>query len=338
MRKPGSTSRRVTQHDLAAEAGVSQITVSRALKNRKPVAPEVRERVEAAALKLGYRYHSFAASMRSGQTGAFGLLTSSEEALNLMPPQQIWAFHDACRARGKRLVLTRIPDRQLASGRDLPELMREWAVDGVVINYQHEPSPKLIRDIRTLALPVVWMNNRLPEAVRPAFDEALVELARHAFQEGHRKLALIATDSPNLSDPIPALLSSWAESVKVQVEEIILRRDDRDLVTQAVERLSAKNFRSTAIIARNRWTALAAYSAARILGQQFPEDLSLLMTGPSVFESLGLHLTGMVLPYRELAETAVERLLEIQDGGRKKKLAPIPYEFVPGSSLGPAPR
>lgn len=45
---------RVTLDDVAHAAGVSPITVSRALRGERAVAPELVERVRAAALKLGY--------------------------------------------------------------------------------------------------------------------------------------------------------------------------------------------------------------------------------------------------------------------------------------------
>ena len=45
---------RVTLADVALAAGVSPITVSRALRGERAVAPELVERVQAAAAKLGY--------------------------------------------------------------------------------------------------------------------------------------------------------------------------------------------------------------------------------------------------------------------------------------------
>lgn len=52
---PNRSRRRVTLKDIAAELGVSSATVSLALRNDPRIAVETRERVHAAAAKLGYR-------------------------------------------------------------------------------------------------------------------------------------------------------------------------------------------------------------------------------------------------------------------------------------------
>ena len=51
--RPRATGR-VTLSDVAAAAGVSPITVSRALRGERSVAAELVEKVRAAALQLGY--------------------------------------------------------------------------------------------------------------------------------------------------------------------------------------------------------------------------------------------------------------------------------------------
>ena len=49
------TARRITQKDIAHHAGVTQATVSLALRNHPSVSAEVRDRIVALAEKLGYR-------------------------------------------------------------------------------------------------------------------------------------------------------------------------------------------------------------------------------------------------------------------------------------------
>ena len=64
---------RVTLHHVAARAGVSIATVSRAL-NGLPVAPENQQRVEQAAAELGYVPNEAARSLRSDRTLTLGLI------------------------------------------------------------------------------------------------------------------------------------------------------------------------------------------------------------------------------------------------------------------------
>jgi DNA-binding LacI/PurR family transcriptional regulator len=59
-----AVSRRVTLEDLALICGVSKITVSRALRKSPKVRPAVRERIEEAARKAGYRINLAARDLR----------------------------------------------------------------------------------------------------------------------------------------------------------------------------------------------------------------------------------------------------------------------------------
>lgn len=63
-----------TSIDVARLAGVSQATVSRALRQSSSVSPETRERILKAAQQLGYRPNSLARGLRGGSTHTIGLI------------------------------------------------------------------------------------------------------------------------------------------------------------------------------------------------------------------------------------------------------------------------
>lgn len=65
-----------TIHDVAAAAGVTIGTVSKALSGRGKLRPETRQRVHAVAERLSYRPNDLAHSLRRGRTFTVGLLTS----------------------------------------------------------------------------------------------------------------------------------------------------------------------------------------------------------------------------------------------------------------------
>lgn len=70
---------RSTASDVAKRAGVSAMTVSRALSGKAPVAEETRRRIEQAVSELGYRPNWLAAGLRGSGTRSIGV---------------IWAFVD----------------------------------------------------------------------------------------------------------------------------------------------------------------------------------------------------------------------------------------------------
>lgn len=68
----------VTSRDIAERAGVSQATVSRALRNSPLVRPETRERVHRIARELNYFVNRNAAGLRTHQSNTIALLLFDE--------------------------------------------------------------------------------------------------------------------------------------------------------------------------------------------------------------------------------------------------------------------
>ena len=68
MNKPGQPGDRPTMEMVAGLAGVSKITVSRALRGSELVRPELRERIAKIAGEAGYRMNVAARSLRMRRT------------------------------------------------------------------------------------------------------------------------------------------------------------------------------------------------------------------------------------------------------------------------------
>ncbi|MEO8758411.1 MAG: LacI family DNA-binding transcriptional regulator [Devosia sp.] len=73
----GGADRTVRVEDVAREAGVSPITVSRALRTPDLVRPETRARVTEAVAKTGYVVNSIASSLRSGRSSVVTVFVAS---------------------------------------------------------------------------------------------------------------------------------------------------------------------------------------------------------------------------------------------------------------------
>lgn len=73
----GRAGRTVRVEDVAREAGVSPITVSRALSNPGKVKEETRRKVAEAVAKTGYVVNGFASSLRSGRSSIISAFVSN---------------------------------------------------------------------------------------------------------------------------------------------------------------------------------------------------------------------------------------------------------------------
>jgi DNA-binding LacI/PurR family transcriptional regulator len=74
-KRRGPPAPRATAADIAQAAGVSTATVSRALQENSIVSVETREKVLAAARRLGYRPNSLARGLAAGQNSLIGVVT-----------------------------------------------------------------------------------------------------------------------------------------------------------------------------------------------------------------------------------------------------------------------
>ena len=68
-----------TISDVAARAGVSTATVSRALNGKSTVDPALAARVQAAAAELGYHPNGLARNLRRQETAVLALIISDVE-------------------------------------------------------------------------------------------------------------------------------------------------------------------------------------------------------------------------------------------------------------------
>ena len=123
---------RPTMRDVAALAGVGIKTVSRVINDVPTVAPELVQRVHAAAEKLGYRPNLTAASLRrtGARTNTIGLLL--EDVSNPYSSAVHRAVEDFARDHGV-LVLAGSLDENPERERDLARTLIDRRVDGLIV-------------------------------------------------------------------------------------------------------------------------------------------------------------------------------------------------------------
>lgn len=107
-RKPSS---RPTSFDIAYRAGVSQPTVSRALRGSKSVSAATRARIEAIARELNYSVDKNASSLRSQRSNTIALLffeeqTPDDSKINPFFLAMLGAITRQCANRGLDLLIS----------------------------------------------------------------------------------------------------------------------------------------------------------------------------------------------------------------------------------------
>lgn len=117
----------ITSHDVARRAGVSQATVSRAMRDQRGVSAETRSRVRAAALELGYVATHTSLARATRRTREVGVVSAA--LTNPFSPALIGPLQEALRERGLRTVLmTESEDELLGDG-----TLTDGSLDGIVL-------------------------------------------------------------------------------------------------------------------------------------------------------------------------------------------------------------
>ena len=102
-RKPRNGSGETTMNDIARHAGVSPMTVSRALSDPSSVSEKMRRKVDAAVRQFGYLPNRIAGSLSSKRSNVVGLVVPAIR--NSLYATMIHAISDVLRANGLHLMI-----------------------------------------------------------------------------------------------------------------------------------------------------------------------------------------------------------------------------------------
>ena len=177
----------VTSRDVARLAGVSQPTVSRALRGDGRIAETTRIRIEAAAAQLGYVPSELGRSLSTQSTRSIAMVADLE---NPLYPTLVGPLHDRFAAHGYRMVLL----AERGDDQVTYERLFDRSVDAAVLTTTLLDS-SLSHRLQERRLPFVELNRRsgLPGALSLTADNAAgaaacVELL---VGLGHREIGAI---------------------------------------------------------------------------------------------------------------------------------------------------
>ena len=125
---------RITIREVAADAGLSISTVSRALTGARVVTPDIVERVRKSANRLGYRADSVARSLRTQRTDTLGLVIP--DITNPFFPALVQAIEHEARTHGQSVLIVDADNDPQVERAALHTLL-DRRVDAVLISPAH---------------------------------------------------------------------------------------------------------------------------------------------------------------------------------------------------------
>lgn len=179
---------KATIHDVAAEAGVSIATVSKALNGTGRMTAETRERVLAAAKALNFRPNALARGLHSKRSFTVGLLTDDVYGRFALPVMQ--GVTEGLIDHGVSVFLCALEENPVLAQSHLDALV-EKQVDGIVVAGRRVDRILPV-DLGGLTVPVVHvMSEGGPERVSflPDEEQGAREAVAHLVAQGRRRIA-----------------------------------------------------------------------------------------------------------------------------------------------------
>jgi DNA-binding LacI/PurR family transcriptional regulator len=302
--------RRATSYDVARLAGVSQSAVSRSFKPGASIAPETRDRVMAAATRLGYQPDAIARGLITKRSGIVAILISN--LTNLYYPEVLAELSQELSARDIRVLLFSLANESEVD-RVLDQIWR-YRVDGVISAARLTDAQ--IRQFGERGVPLV-LYNRAAEAVPCASvscDSAggERELVTRLLDTGHARFAILAgPEDSTVGEERVAAARALLE--RAGHSDIPLARGSYSYESgeACMRELLRQGDAPDAVICANDVMAIGAMDAARAHDLRVPEQISIVgFDGVAPARWASYRLTTIRQPVRRMTRAAIAMLAE----------------------------
>jgi DNA-binding LacI/PurR family transcriptional regulator len=338
---------KVTLQSIADQVGVSRMTVSNAFSRPDQLSAELRDRILAAAKKLGYVGPDPAArALARGRVGSVGLLLNGalgEAFEDQVSAEFVGAVADELVRRGLALTVLTPP-----TGQDFVPA-RDVAIDAALV-YTCEPKSAGVEWLTRRALPVVAVDQDLGRdvpGIRVDDRGGARQGARHLLDLGHRRIGILAlgtrqpdgTLTESQSYPSRERMAGWRETLAEEgVDPVVVRSpyEPRDAAYDAARELLADPA-ITGVLCFSDVFAHAVVRVAEELGRRVPDDLSVVGYDDSPLAATSRPgLTTIQQDVTAKGRFAAGMLVDVLEG-RAPQSQLLPVSLVVRESTGRAP-
>jgi LacI family transcriptional regulator len=304
--------------DVAYQAGVSLMTVSRVINNKGDVSSETRQRVQDVIKELGYSPSGIARSLAGGQTYTIGLVVP-----DIANPYFSGVAHGVAQVaydEGFSVLLCdseEQPTRELA----LLEVLEEKRVDGVVVAAPRSPNKKLLPLLKRHPNAVIV--NRLFNG-----DEASAALGyvinddraggymitQHLLNHNHRSIGFLA--GPEASFGSYRRHIGYRTALKdhgVEYDPELIRHCPPTVEggRQVAIQLIQEHPEISALFCYNDLVAIGVLQCCYHLGRKVPDDLAIIGYDDIPMASwVTPALTTCHVAFEEMGKLAIQLLID----------------------------
>jgi DNA-binding LacI/PurR family transcriptional regulator len=330
--------------DIASAAGVTAMTVSKALRNKPDVSEQTKSRIRELALQMGYVPDISAQGLRNHSTRLLGLVIPA--STNPIMARIIYALEERASEMGYDLVLGHTLNRTEREDTVIRRLVAR-RVEGLFVSpvYRYEVEAAIYQHLAERHVPVVLLGHRAPFCEQfPAAETediaASQAATRHLIELGHRNIAFFGgpSFSPWAQERLEGYRRAHREAgLPVHDQWIYSAGATTEEGTATAMKFAQERCPVTAIQCAHDLAAIGAADFLLNQGVRIPGDLSLVGFGNIlVSEYFRVPLTTIRQPKLRLGSVAMDMMIRLLKGEtvRSQRLA---AELVIRASSGPVP-
>jgi LacI family gluconate utilization system Gnt-I transcriptional repressor len=336
LRLPDRKSR-VTLTEVAELAGVSEITVSRILRNKGPIASSTRDRVMDAVRVVGYVPNRIAGSLASADSNLIGVVLPSLS--NIVFPEVLLGIHAGLGTTGIQPVVG-VTDYDIDTEEALVRSLLAWKPAAMIITgSDHTDATRRMLDQSGVRIAELMDIDPEPIdiAVGLSHRRAGYDTGRYLIEKGYRRFGYVGHD--------------WTTDrrARVRYDGLVAALADAGLqlvavaLTDGPSSTLAGNAMTADLLSRAAHIDVAVYSNDDMAvggvfhcmgaGIKLPEDLAIFgFNGLDIGRALPKPLSTVRSNRFRIGQTAVEKILETPLRPEAATIVDTGYEIFVGET------
>ncbi len=337
----------ISLKEIGKICGVSESTVSKALKNHPKVNEQTKRLVREVAEKNGYHPNAIVRSLQSGRSMTLGVIHTVP--LDSFYGSILRGIHSEATANGYD-CLTAIWGICRSGGRGMLSSFAARRVDGLLFFPRMEPAtPEFVSELRQLGIPAVFVDCMppSPEFGMVASDNVAGAILQveHLISRGLKRIGCLYSALPGFS-ALDERLQGYSEAMRRNglpadpAFSLNATGMDKLQFKEAVRKLLSSSNPPEGIVCNNDYSALSFLAAAQDSGFKAPGDISVVGFGNIKFicEIYRPSLSSVEQNPGEIGTSAAKMLLEAIANPKAASGAGIrlPASIVERDSVRPA--
>ena len=330
--------------DIAAQAGVSVMTVSKVLRDAPDISEATKGRVKLIARQMGYVPDSNAQCLRTRRSKFLGVIISA--ITNPIFARVLLAIEESAHELGYEIILAQTLNREEREEACIRRLLSR-RVDGLFISpvYRFRPDAPIYQTLQARGVPVVVLGHSAPfcrQFVNVETDDALASysVTKHLLGLGHKKIAFFGgpQSAPWSQERFEGYRRALREmDLAVQDEFVFQAGNTIEDGEKAALQFVNESTKATAIQAGNDMIAIGCANTFLGQGIKIPGDLSVTGFGNILTaEYFRVPLTTIRQPKYRLGIAAMESMVKLLRGVRPEPKR-LPAELIIRDSTGAPP-